>query len=156
MARAIRQLPWWAGAIGGISVVVFIISIYVPNIVQGVVQGVSVTGGMEAIRHGGQAASFAAGSAALAWGGARAGASAYSDARSKGGSFGDAALKGMTEGLGATAAAAASAAKDKAIGTPGTWGASTMGLANAKLDAHRAGRQAEKSKAESKAKSGGR
>jgi hypothetical protein len=41
--------------IAGISVVVFIISIYVPNIIQGVVQGVSVTGGMEVIRHGGQA-----------------------------------------------------------------------------------------------------
>lgn len=120
-------------AIGGISVVVFIISIYVPNIIQGVVQGVSVTGGMEAIRHGGQAASVAAGSAALAWGGARAGASAYSDARASGSSFGAAALKGMAEGVGAAGGSLASAAKDKAIGTPGTWGASTMGLANAKL-----------------------
>jgi type IV secretion system protein TrbL len=52
-------------AIGGISVVVFVIAMYVPNIVQGVVQGVSVTGGMETIRHGGQAATMAAGSAAL-------------------------------------------------------------------------------------------
>lgn len=121
-------------AIGGISVVVFIISIYVPNIIQGVVQGVSVTGGMEAIRHGGQAASVAAGSAALAWGGARAGASTYSDARASGSSFGAAALKGMAEGVGAAGGSLASAAKDKAIGTPGTWGASTMGLANAKLD----------------------
>lgn len=121
-------------AIGGISVVVFIISIYVPNIIQGVVQGVSVTGGMETIRHGGQAASVAAGSAALAWGGARAGASAYSDARASGSSFGAAALKGMAEGVGAAGGSLASAAKGKAIGTPGTWGASTMGLANAKLD----------------------
>lgn len=127
-------------AIGGISVVVFIISIYVPNIVQGVVQGVSVTGGMETIRHGGQAASFAAGGAALAWGGARAGASAYSDARASGSSFGAAALKGMASGVGAAAGATASAAKDKAIGVPGSWGASTMGLANAKLDAKQAGR----------------
>ena len=53
-------------AIAGISVVVFVIAMYVPTIVQGVVQGVSVTGGMEAIRHGGQAASFAAGGAAPA------------------------------------------------------------------------------------------
>ncbi|EIM72760.1 conjugal transfer protein TrbL, partial [Nitratireductor aquibiodomus RA22] len=60
-------------AIGGISVVVFVIAMYVPNIVQGVVQGVSVTGGMETIRHGGQAATMAAGGAALAWGGARQG-----------------------------------------------------------------------------------
>jgi type IV secretion system protein TrbL len=92
-------------AIGGISVVVFVIAMYVPNIVQGVVQGVSVTGGMEAIRHGGQAASFAAGSAALAWGGARAGASAYSDARAAGSSFGAAALRGMTSGVSAAGGA---------------------------------------------------
>jgi len=39
-------------AIGGISVIVFLISIYVPNIVQGVVQGASVTGGFETLRHG--------------------------------------------------------------------------------------------------------
>lgn len=121
-------------AIGGISVVVFVIAMYVPNIVQGVVQGVSVTGGMEAIRHGGQAASFAAGGAALAWGGARAGAAAYSDARAAGSGFGAAALKGMTSGVGAAGGAVASAARDKAIGVPGTWGASTLGLANAKLD----------------------
>lgn len=63
---------------------VFIISIYVPNIVQ----GVSVTGGMESIRHGSQSASFAADGAALVWGGARAGASAYSAARAGGSSFG--------------------------------------------------------------------
>ncbi len=121
-------------AIGGISVVVFVIAMYVPNIVQGVVQGVSVTGGMEAIRHGGQAASFAAGGAALAWGGARAGAAAYSDARAAGSSFGAAALKGMTSGVSSAGGAVASAARDKSIGVPGTWGASTLGLANAKLD----------------------
>ena len=121
-------------AIAGISVVVFIIAIYVPNIIQGVVQGVSVTGGMEAIRHGGQAATLAAGSAALAWGGARAGASAYSDARASGSSFGAAALKGMASGAGAAGSALASAGRDKAIGVPGTWGASTLGLANSKLD----------------------
>jgi len=94
---------------------------------------------MEAIRHGGQAASMAAGGAALAWGGARAGASAYSGARAEGSSFGAAALKGMASGIGAASGAVASAAKDKAIGTPGTWGASTLGLANAKLDAKQSG-----------------
>ena len=104
-------------AIAGISVVVFVIAMYVPNIVQGMVQGVSVTGGMETIRHG-----------------ARAGAAAYSDARAAGSSFGGAALKGMASGMGAAGGAAASAARDKAIGVPGTWGASTLGLANAKLD----------------------
>ncbi len=121
-------------AIGGISVVVFVIAMYVPAIVQGVVQGVSVTGGMEAIRHGGQATSFALGGAALGAGGARAGASAYSNARAAGSSFGASALKGMAAGIGAPAGAVASAARDKAIGVPGTWGASTLGLANAKLD----------------------
>ncbi|PSM15897.1 P-type conjugative transfer protein TrbL [Nitratireductor sp. StC3] len=121
-------------AIGGISVVVFVIAMYVPNIVQGVVQGVSVTGGMETIRHGGQAATMAAGGAALAWGGARAGASAYSDARATGSSFGAAALKGMASGATAAGSALASAGRDKAIGVPGTWGASTLGLANSKLD----------------------
>ena len=105
-------------AIAGISVVVFIISIYVPNIIQGVVQGVSVTGGMETIRHGGQAASFAVGGAALA----------------AGASFGAAALKGMASGASAAGGALAGAARDKAIGVPGTWGASTLGLANSKLD----------------------
>jgi type IV secretion system protein TrbL len=121
-------------AIAGISVIVFVIAMYVPNIIQGMVQGVSVTGGMEVIRHGGQAASFAAGGAALAVGGARAGGAAYSDARASGSSFGAAALKGMATGVGAAGGAAASAARDKAIGVPGTWGASTLGLANAKLD----------------------
>ena len=121
-------------AIAGISVVVFIISIYVPNIIQGVVQGVSVGGGMEAIRHGGQAASFAAGGAALGAGGARAGAAAYSDARAAGASFGSAALKGMASGASTAGGALASAARDKSIGVPGTWGASTLGLANSKLD----------------------
>lgn len=127
-------------AIAGISVVVFIISIYVPNIIQGVVQGVSVTGGMEVIRHGAQAASFAAGGAALAAGGARAGASAFSNARAGGSSFGAAALRGMGHGIGAAGGAVASASRDKAIRVPGAWGASTMGLANAKLDQAEQGR----------------
>jgi type IV secretion system protein TrbL len=121
-------------AIGGISVVVFIISIYVPNIVQGVVQGVSVGSGMEVVKHAGQAASFAAGGASLAFGGARAGAAGFSAARADGASFGAAALKAMTEGVGATGGALASAARDQAIGAPGSFGTSTLGLANAKLD----------------------
>ncbi len=117
-------------AIAGISVVVFVVSIYVPNIIQGVVQGTSVTGGMEAIRHGGQAASFAAGSAALVHGGGRAAASGYSAARAGGASV----LAGMREGFGSTGGALASAARDQAIGAPGSYGTSTLGLANAKLD----------------------
>ncbi len=121
-------------AIAGISVVVFIISIYVPNIMQGVVQGASVSGGMEATRHGGQAASFAAGVGFLAAGGAAAGAAAAGAARAAGSSAAGAVLKGMASGIGATGRAAGSAAKDKAIGSPGAYAASIMGLANAKLD----------------------
>lgn len=121
-------------AIGGISVVVFIISIYVPNIVQGVVQGVSVGSGMEVVKHAGQAASFAAGGATLAVGGARAGAAGFSAARADGASFGAAALKAMTSGVGAAGGALASAARDQAIRAPGSFGTSTLGLANAKLD----------------------
>jgi type IV secretion system protein TrbL len=121
-------------AIAGISVVVFVVSIYVPNIIQGVVQGTSVTGGMEAIRHGGQAASFAAGSAALVHGGGRAAASGYSAARAGGASVGASVLAGMRQGFGSTSGALASATRDQAIGAPGSYGTSTLGLANAKLD----------------------
>lgn len=121
-------------AIAGISMVVFIISIYVPNIMQGVVQGASVSGGMEAIRHGGQAASFATGAGFLAAGGAAAGVAAASAARAAGSSAAGAALKGMASGIGATGRAAGSAAKEKTIGSPGAYAGSIMGLANAKLD----------------------
>lgn len=120
-------------AIAGIAVVVFVIAMYVPTILQGVVQGASVTGGMESIRHGGQAASFAAGGAALAWGGARAGASTYTSARAGGSSFGSAALSGL-RGAASAGSAVASASRDKAIGSPGAYSGSLLGLANAKLD----------------------
>jgi type IV secretion system protein TrbL len=125
-------------AIAGISVVVFMIAMYVPNIIQGVVQG------MEAIRAGSQAAAFAAGAgsmaagaASLGAGAARMGAASYSDARTGGASFGAAALRGMSDAIGAAGGALSSAARDKAIGVPGKWGASTLGLANAKLDERR-------------------
>lgn len=121
-------------AIAGISVVVFIVAMYVPNIIQGVVQGASVGGGMEAIRHGGQGASFAAGAAFLATGGAAAGAQAASSARASGASLSAAALRGVAHGIGAAGHAAGSAAKEKAIGSPGAHASSIMGLANAKLD----------------------
>jgi type IV secretion system protein TrbL len=127
-------------AIGGISVVVFIISIYVPNIMQGVVQGISIGSGMEVVRHGAQAASVAAGSATLAMGGARAGAAGFSAARADGASFGAAVLKGMTEGVGTAGGALASAARDRAVGA--SFGSTTLGLANAKLDRQRAQKNA--------------
>lgn len=124
-------------AIAGISVVVFIIAMYVPNIIQGVVQGASVTGGMETIRHGGQAASFALGAVSLGAGTVAAATAAAQSARAAGSSFAGAALRGMGEGIGSAGKAAGSAAKEKAIGSPGAYAGSIMGLANAKLDQSR-------------------
>ncbi|AHG50036.1 conjugal transfer protein TrbL (plasmid) [Rhizobium leguminosarum bv. trifolii CB782] len=121
-------------AIAGISVVVFVIAMYVPPILQGVVQGASVSGGMEAIRHGGQAASFAAGAGFLATAAASRGFQAASAARAGGASLGGAAMRGMEAGIGGAAGAVGSAAKDKAIASPGAYAGSLLGLANAKLD----------------------
>jgi type IV secretion system protein TrbL len=120
-------------AVAGIAVVIFILAMYVPTIVQGVVQGASVSGGMEVIRHGSQAASFAAGGVALGVGGASAGAAAFSAARAGGSSFGGAAMAGL-RGAASAGGALASAARDKAIGAPGAYAGSLLGLANAKLD----------------------
>ncbi|NSL21697.1 P-type conjugative transfer protein TrbL [Agrobacterium tumefaciens] len=126
-------------AIAGISVVVFVIAMYVPPILQGVVQGASVSGGMESIRHGGQAASFAAGAGFLATAAASRGFQAAGAARAGGASLGTAAMRGMESGIGGAAGALSSAAKDKAVGSPGTYAGSLLGLANAKLD-QRSGR----------------
>ncbi|MDQ0304987.1 P-type conjugative transfer protein TrbL [Ancylobacter polymorphus] len=124
-------------AIAGISVVVFIIAMYVPPIVQGVVQGASISGGMEAIRHGGQAATFAAGGAFLGASAAMSGASAARSARAGGSSMAGAALRGMASGISNAGWAAGSAAKEKAIASPGAYAGSLLGLANAKLDQSR-------------------
>lgn len=121
-------------AIAGISVVVFVIAMYVPPILQGVVQGASIAGGMEAIRHGGQAATFAAGGAFLGASAASKGAQTASSARAGGSSMAGAALRGMASGIGNAGWAAGSAAKDKAIASPGAYAGSLLGLANAKLD----------------------
>lgn len=126
-------------AIAGIAVVVFIVAMYVPNIIQGVVQGASVTGGMETIRHGGQAASFAAGAGFLAAGAAGAGFAAAQSARAAGSSVAGAALRGIGASFSSGAQAAGSAAKEKAIGSPGAYAGSILGLANAKLDEQRGG-----------------
>lgn len=120
--------------IAGISVVVFIIAMYVPPILQGVVQGASIAGGMEAIRHGGQAATFAAGGAFLGASAASRGAQAASSARAGGSSMAGAALRGMASGIGNAGWAAGSAAREKAIASPGAYAGSLLGLANAKLD----------------------
>lgn len=121
-------------AIAGISVVVFVIAMYVPPILQGVVQGASVGGGMEAIRHGGQAGSAALGAGFLTIGAANRGYGAASAARAGGSSLASAALRGMQAGIGGAAGAVGSAAKEKAIGSPGAYAGSMLGLANAKLD----------------------
>jgi len=121
-------------AIAGISVVVFIVAMYVPPILQGVVQGASISGGMEAIRHGAQTASFAAGGAFLGASAAAKGAQTASTARAGGSSMMGAALRGMASGVGSAGWAAGSAAKDKAIASPGAYAGSLLGLANAKLD----------------------
>ncbi|NTA19324.1 P-type conjugative transfer protein TrbL [Agrobacterium tumefaciens] len=121
-------------AVAGISVVVFVIAMYVPPILQGVVQGASVGGGMEAIRHGGQAASAALGAGFLISGAANRGFGAANAARAGGATLASAALRGMQAGIGGAAGAVGSAAKEKAIGSPGAYAGSMLGLANAKLD----------------------
>ena len=140
-------------AIAGISVVVFIIAMYVPNIIQGVVQGASVSGGMEAIRHGGQMASFATGGVFVGTGAVSAGLSAGQAARAAGSSFAGAALRGMGAGIGSAGSAVGSAAKEKAIGSPGAYAGSILGLANAKLDESRNGRGSPRSHPERNNKS---
>ncbi|CDM60319.1 MULTISPECIES: P-type conjugative transfer protein TrbL [Rhizobium] len=139
-------------AIAGISVVVFIIAMYVPNIIQGVVQGASVSGGMEAIRHGGQTASFAAGAGFLSAGAAGAGFAAAQAARAGGSPVAGAALRGVGASFSSGAQAAGSAAKEKAIGSPGAYAGSILGLANAKLDEQRGGHSGPKPPPERKDK----
>lgn len=124
-------------AIAGIAVVVFIIAMYVPTIIQGVVQGATVTGGMESIRHGGQGASFAAGAAFLAAGAAGAGYAAARSAHAAGSSTAGAGARGIAASFGSAARATGSAAKEKAIGSPGAYAGSILGLANAKLEERR-------------------
>ncbi|KSV75624.1 conjugal transfer protein TrbL [Sinorhizobium sp. GW3] len=121
-------------AIAGISVIVFMIAMYVPSIIQGVVQGASVSGGMEVIRHGGQAATFAAGAASLVAGSVGAGAAAAQSARAAGSSTVGSAVRGMGAALGSGGKAIGSAAKEKVIGSPGAHTGSLLGLANTKLD----------------------
>lgn len=120
-------------AIAGISVIVFMIAMYVPAIVQGVVQGVSTSNGMEAIRHGNQAATVAAGAAFLSAAATASGAASARLARSSGSSAGSAALRGAVAGIGNATMATAAAAKDKMIAAPGAHAGSLLGLANSKL-----------------------
>ncbi|AOR81192.1 P-type conjugative transfer protein TrbL [Novosphingobium resinovorum] len=124
-------------AIAGIAVVVFMISIYVPAIIQGVIQGVSITNGGETLRPTFGSAQFGAGVAAMGATAMGAGGRAAAGAFEKGGFTGAAAAGSAA--MASTAmrglAATASAVKDQAIGGPGSFGTTTMGLANAKLAA---------------------
>lgn len=124
-------------AIAGIAVVVFMISIYVPAIIQGVIQGVSVTNGGETLRPTLGSAQFGAGVAAMGATAMGAGGRAAASAFEKGGFTGAAAAGSAA--MASTAmrglASTASAVKDQAIGGPGSFGTTTMGLANAKLAA---------------------
>jgi type IV secretion system protein TrbL len=118
--------------IAGVSVVVFLISVQVPQMLQGVVQGASVGSGMETIRAGSQAASFAAAGFGGMIGGAQFGAGvkgAYSAAKNEGATASSAAGKAAMAGFGALASGAA----DKLTGAQGSYGASALGLANAKI-----------------------
>jgi type IV secretion system protein TrbL len=122
-------------SIAGISVVVFIIALYVPTIVQGVVQGASVTQGGEAIRHGIQAATAAAGGAFFSATVAQRSVQAGQTARAGGASVGRAAASGIAQGGALAAQALGAAARDKLIAAPGANHASLLGLANSKLQA---------------------
>lgn len=120
-------------SIAGISVVVFIISLYVPTIMQGVVQGASVSQGGEVIRHGMQATTMAAGGAFLGARATQTSVSAATSARAGGASLARATIAGISAGAGQTARALGSAARDKLIAAPGASHASLLGLANEKL-----------------------
>ncbi|GGA64441.1 P-type conjugative transfer protein TrbL [Pelagibacterium lentulum] len=124
--------------IGGISVVIFMVALHVPTIIQGMVQGVSTSSGMETFRAGAQVASFAA---------AGAGAALGAGGVVKGGMAAASAAKASGAGAGGQAAAAmramggsvGSAATDKLMGIPGAKMGSTLGLANQKLRDQRSG-----------------
>lgn len=119
---------WLASlVIAGLSVVVFMISIYVPNIVQGVVQGVSVSNGMEAMRSGAQLATFAAATAS----GVGAGFAAAGAAKAAGAGVAGQALAGVK----ATGTSMAQTAANKALGIHGmgAGGHQGMGLSNPKV-----------------------
>jgi type IV secretion system protein TrbL len=113
------------------------ISLYVPAVIQGMIQGVSVTNGGETLRPAINSGQFGAGVAAMtatAFGaGGRAAASGYQSGGLAGAAaagtraFASTALRGL--------AATGSAVKDQVIGGPGSYGTTTMGLANAKLQA---------------------
>lgn len=119
-------------AIGGISIVVFMIALQVPTIIQGMVQGVSTSTGHEALRSGSQLATFAAlgAGAGLGIGGLAKGA-ATAAGHSK--AAGEGPVRQSKAALSAVSGSLASAAGDKMVGLPGARSGTTLGLANQKL-----------------------
>ena len=118
--------------IAGISIVIFMICVYVPPILQGVVQGASVSSGMETFRSAAQLGSFAASTAGGIIGSGQLAAGTkgvYDAAKNEGAASPTAASKAALAGFGALASGAA----DKLTGAQGSYGASVLGLANAKL-----------------------
>ncbi len=124
--------------------VVFIIAMYVPSIIQGVVQGGIRFSGMEAIRHGGQAASFATGQGSSRPVQPGPGFAAAQSARAAGSSGAGAMLRGFGAGIGSAGKAAGSAAKEKAIVLLVLMQDQSSGCANAKLDHSRIGQSGPK------------
>lgn len=123
---------WLASlVITGLSIVVFMIALHVPNIVQGVVQGVSTSNGMEAIRGGAQVTTFAAAAAS----GVGAGVAAAGAAKAGGASALSSAVTGARVGVSTSARNMANDALNKAVGLHGSrgGGGSSMGLNNPKI-----------------------
>lgn len=119
---------WLASlAIAGLSVVIFMVSLHVPNIVQGVVQGVSVSNGMEAMRSGAQVATFATAIGS----GIGAGVAAAGSAKAAGAGISGQALAGVK----VAGSAMAQTAANRALGIHGmgSGGHQGMGLGNTKL-----------------------
>ncbi len=123
---------WLASLIiAGLSVVVFMIALHVPNIVQGVVQGVSTSNGMEAIRGGAQVTTFAAAAAT----GVGAGVAAAGAAKAGGAGILGQAMAGVRAGASTSARNMANDALNKAVGLHGSRGSGgqSMGLSNPKV-----------------------
>lgn len=131
------------GMLAAIALAMFALSIFVPNIIQGVVQGVSVGSGMEVIKSG-QGTSYYAGAAfrqtasiAGSIAGAGIGAAALSSGMYQAGKAatneGQSPARSVAAAFGTGGKVLSSAAADKLSGAPGAQSASTLGLANHKL-----------------------
>jgi type IV secretion system protein TrbL len=133
----------------GVAFIMLILGAFVPGIIQGMVQGVSVGSGMEAIRSGSASGRYAAAAtgavagAALGTGGvAKGGMAAANAAKASGTGFGGQAAAAMS----AMAGSLGSAANDRLMGIPGAHMGSTLGLANQKLRDSQHGRSGSSNK----------